>query len=527
MLETLAQLFEQIVNNFYKPGISVSLTDNPGTAYCVGDSITLPKSLLEEFTNQKLPRFTVLYHELGHALYSENLSTLINRWENLPTNNSSLKFNEKYMHLLNWIEDYYIEDKLKQDYPFLTDLLGCLKRLTLPYDIEELDKAFNHYYVKGHASISLSAADAYTFTNYIKQLLDLRKGYNFGRGPISLLSTKSKETTFIKTIVDFYNFCVAKNIFTDNQKLPPLANPNMVINNSGNGLGNSVDNTTHNPQRNSQGNPNQTVDDDSQGGGSVTSDHTHLVGTMATLPQFDEQETALFHDQFVSEQKLIKETIYKQQQIESVEESLDGLFNNLFKDTSIIQSKVIVPNFFNPNRLVDQVLFKAPSRSFNNVSIYRDISGSTVGHTFKLINSICDYLHKKIPIAYNFYLYSSGDISILQTSYEYWEEYRDTPEVYDDDPIFNQFEGGTNSDAIADVISEQLNDKWLNIIITDGDLHSLMRRENINSLLENVFVISVEESSNLKDCKHKIIVKSEESIPEIIPAILNMRSYVS
>ena len=44
--------------------------------------------------------------------------------------------------------------------------------------------------------------------------------------------------------------------------------------------------------------------------------------------------------------------------------------------------------------------------------------------------------------------------------------------------------GGTNSGAIADVITEQLNDKWLNIIITDGDLSDLMHRDNINSLLE-------------------------------------------
>ena len=70
MLEALASVYEEIVNNFYKQGVSVRVSDTPDTAYCQGDNITLPRHLLEEFTAQKLPRFTVMYHELGHALYS-------------------------------------------------------------------------------------------------------------------------------------------------------------------------------------------------------------------------------------------------------------------------------------------------------------------------------------------------------------------------------------------------------------------------------------------------------------------------
>ena len=75
--------------------------------------------------------------------------------------------------------------------------------------------------------------------------------------------------------------------------------------------------------------------------------------------------------------------------------------------------------------------------------------------------------------------------------------------------------GGTNSSAIADVITEQLDDKWLNIIITDGDLHDLMRRDNIQSLLENVFVISVDNDSSLNDVPNKIIINDESEIKSI------------
>ena len=518
MLETLVRIFQEVVNNFYKQGVTVELSDTPDTAYCNGNHIVLPKHLLEEFTAQKLPRFTVLYHELGHALYSHDLNSLIEKWSNLPASHNSFIFDEKYMHLLNWIEDYYIEKQLVKDYPFLSDLLSCLKQLTLPYDIEAIDKAFNHYYVKGYATLGLSANDAYTFTNYINKLLDLRKANGFGRGPISLLSLKSRETQFIKTIIEFYNWCVTKCIFDDQTKLPPLTNPNMTAGsdqNQGQGQGQGL------TQGQSQG---QSSGDDKGAQGGSYSDHSQLVGVaIESLPKFDPKEVAIFSDKFVAEQKLIKEEIAKQFRVDSVEQSLDGLFNSIFKDTSIIQPKVIVPNFFNPNRLVDQVLFKTPDKSFNNVSIYRDISGSTSGDRHHLINEICKFLDIKIPVSYNFYLYASGNISILQTSFEDWDEDDVIPDTYNNDPIFQQMGGGTNSSAIADVISEQLNDKWLNIIITDGDLHDLMRRQNIQALLENVFVISIVESNDVRDCPNYIIVDDESLIPTIPEAILHMK----
>ena len=296
-----------------------------------------------------------------------------------------------------------------------------------------------------------------------------------------------------------------------------------MVHSSGSGSGGN--NTQQNQYIGSDpGNSNEQGTDDpgNQGNGGTSSDHSHMIGVQQTLPKFDPTEVAIFHDKFVSEQKLIKNEIMKQHRVET-QQSMDGLFNSLFKPTSIIQSKVIVPNFFNPNRLVDQVLFKAPDKSFNNVSIYRDISGSTHGDTFELINDICKYLDNKIPIDYNFYLYASGDISILQTSFEDWDDKDEVPSIYDEDPIFQQMGGGTNSSAIADVISEQLNDKWLNIIITDGDLYDLMRRDNISSLLENVFVISVEDSHVVDECPNHIIVTEHSQIPLIAQAIVNMK----
>lgn len=506
MYEAIARIFERVINNFYKQGVSVVLSDTPDTAYCEGTKITLPLHLLEEFTAQKLPRFTVLYHELGHALYSEDMTTFINKWKGLSSTFGPILYDDKYHHLINWIEDFYIEKKLLEDYPYLQDVLGCLKRLTVPYDIDAIDKCFNYYYQKGHASLTLSPTDAYMFTTYIKNLLNYRGSSSFGKGPISLLSNKSNETKYIRELIDFYNWCVSKGILDDNVYYPALSNPNNVLQSSGGQP------SSNGQSSNGQSNPT----DASDGNGGSYSDHSHIVGELLeVVPTFDSKEAKIFNEQFVSEEKLIRSEILSSTKVESKVDSLDGLFSSTYSDTSIMQSRIIIPNFFNPNRLIDQVLFEKPNKTFNKVSVYRDISGSTHGSTFKLINSICEYLNNKIPIEYNFYLYSSGDISIMETQYQYWESSYDTIELYEHNPIYQQMGGGTNSSAIADVITEQLDDKWLNIIITDGDLHDLMRRDNIQSLLENVFVISVDNDSSLNDVPNKIIINDESEIESI------------
>lgn len=506
MLETLKSIFEFVANNFYKKGIKIDLTNEADTAYCVGDRICLPIPLLEKFTQDKLPRFTVFYHELGHALYSERLTKFIEKWENLPSI-TTLSYKPEYHHLLNWIEDFYIEDRIVKDYSYLKDIVGCLKQLTFNYDITAIDKAFNHYYLKGCSSPSLNAMDGFKFSNYLKTLISYRQDPAFGITSISLLTNKSINTKFIKTFVEFYDWCVNLKIL-DGNVLPPLSNPINIINNTSN-----------------TNNANIITQQSGDNGGTIT-DHTHLVGgCKEVFPDIDVSSTAIFVDQFTSEQKMIKEKLANRSQVQSTNKSLDGLFTTLFKDTSIIQNKVIVKNFFNPNRLVDGVLFKMQDKAFNNVSIYRDISGSTSGNYFELINNICKYLFDKIPIAKHFYLYASGNISILETEFEDWPDYYNKPDLYSIDPVFQQMEGGTNSGAIADVITEQLNDKWLNIVVTDGDLDDLFDRDNIGTLLSNIFIISIGnvKHSDKIDPSHLIYIKDDTDIDKIASALLNMK----
>ena len=508
MYKILNKIFEEILQNFYDPEITVRIDDKESNAYCSDKSIVLSQQLLSTFAKQKLPRFNILYHELGHALYTGPMFELINKWENIPSkSHSELEYNNKYFHLINWIEDFYIENELLKDYPYLDDILKCLKRLPITYDITAIDKAFNHYYVYGYSSSELSAIESMEFYNYINTLLQYRRSYNFGKGPISLLIHNSNETRYIKTLIEFYNWCVQKKIFKENTVLPKLSIPCNIV----------VPSLISVPQESTIGDSNDWI---SECTGGSSSEHTHIIAKyLECFPDLDTSKLDVFLDDYVTEEKLIKNEIVNQSRVDSKKQSLDGLFNSRYIDTPIQQSKVIIKNFFNPNRLIDQVLFKTPSKSFNNVSIYRDISGSTSGQRHTLINTICKFLLDHIPIAANYYLYASGNISILQTNFIDWPDYSNQPKEYLNNPLFKQMSCGTNSDAIADVITEQLNDKWLNIIVTDGDLNALMGRDNIESLLENVFVISL---ANIDNIKNYIIVKDETEVPNIIPALLKL-----
>ena len=180
-------------------------------------------------------------------------------------------------------------------------------------------------------------------------------------------------------------------------------------------------------------------------------------------------------------------------QVNTQGSTISGLFNGRYSDSSIIQPRPQIVNFFNPHRLIDQNLFLKKDHTYMNVNIFRDISGSTRGDIHELMHYVTEHLLKEIPVEVDYYLYSSGEISIVKIDYIPWKNSDQAPDEYANNEVFKQFGGGTNSDAIADVMTQQLSDKWLNIIITDGDLNSLMHRENIFALLKNVFVVAVKD----------------------------------
>jgi hypothetical protein len=497
--QAYVNVLQFITNNFYtsdgKP-ISIELSkDGKAQNYYDGSKIVLSDQLLDAYGQLNLPRFLIYYHELGHHLYSKGLFTFLESWQRQTS--GPLTWKETYHHLVNWIEDFYIEDRLLKEHSYLTDVIGCIRKLPPEYDIKSIEYAFNFWYVHNAPTPALQYNDQLIFKSYIDRLLALRstKQTRFGHGILTTLSIKpSVETQFAIMIIEFYNWCISKGILPDNKTIPPLQNPNEhLVPNTDKGS-KDLDNLYKSLEEGFDPGKHDASTRVGNAGASMEHSHKHAV---ITIPDYVERShisasTELLKEELVIENRLInKELIDMSQNFDTANTTLDGLFNSRYKDSMNMQPRVNVTNFFNPNRLVDQHLFREKQHTYNNVAIYRDISGSTSGETHTLMHHVCEHLMKDVPVDVQYYLYSSGEVSILQVPYIPWMDDHKIPQDYEDNPMFKQLGGGTNSDAIADVITEQLSDKWLNIIVTDGDLHSLLARENIHSLLRNVFVIAV------------------------------------
>lgn len=507
-------ILEQITNNFYKVDgikhVSIVLDDKGNNSYD-GKTIKLSSGLMEAFHELNLPRFTVYYHELGHHLFTQGMFKLEDNWRRIST--GPIAWQDCYHHLMNWIEDFFIEDALLKQYSYLKDVLTCLKKLPIEYDVNRIEYAFNYWYLYATPTSALTYNDQIIFKTYVTQLLNYRSTspVRFGFSVLSTLSIKkSNETKYVELLIEFYNWCVTKKIFPPNKALPPLSNPNNYIPDAGSG------NSTN------DGNGNDPASSSSGGSHSAHSGQVGKTNIKECLPITN--KTDLFKSELVQENKLINhELLDMSQRVQAEKCTLDGLFNSTYKDSALIQSKVIVPNFFNPNRIVDQILFREKQHSYMNVAIYRDISGSTNGSIHKVMHKVCEHLYSQIPVDITYYLYSSGDISICEVPYIPWEMYSKEPQVYLDNPIFKKFEGGTNSSAIADVITQQLSDKWLNIIVTDGDLVDLMGRDNIQALLNNVFVIYVTDNvTRTLDVPNLVTISSKSNLNIINDGLMKL-----
>ena len=511
--QAYANVLQFITNNFYTSdgeNIQVIINNEDKDNSYGNNKIVLSEALMDAYGTLNLPRFLIYYHELGHHLYSKGMFVMLDIWAKI--NSGPLKWIKHYHHLINWIEDFYIEKQLKKHHSYLTDVIDCIRKLKPEYDISLIQYAFNYYYVHEAPTPSLTYADQLIFKGYVDKLLTLRDTTKtrFGNGILTTLSIKpSIETQFALTIIEFYNWCISKNIFdnTNNPPPPPLNNPNQHIEKQGNEqqISNFMEQLGD-----------QLKDGKTLSPGSSISDHTHTVGEFEYYKEVApiKEPTDLIKEELVQEQTLInKEMLDMSQQSQVIQSTLDGLFTTKYKDSINIQPKVSVLNFFNPNRIADQNLFLEKAHTYMNVAIYRDVSGSTSGETHTLMSYVCEELFKDIPVDITYYLYSSGNISIIEVPYITWHNDSIKPKEYLNNPLYKQLGGGTNSDAIADVITTQLSDKWLNIIVTDGDLNSLMNRENIHALLKNVFVVAV--NSPLEDNLKGISITKQADVKHI------------
>lgn len=535
--EDIVKALEYLTNNYYaeqkgtKKPINVELTDQQINFYD-GSSITLSKTLFMTLLQNKLPALTVYYHELGHYLYSDQMLKYLHNWKK-KTNQSILQYKNIYAHLLNWIEDYYIEARLKNEYTYLHDILSCLKRIPLPQDkdINDIQFAFHYFYIYNKPHPKLNKLEAKQFMKYLDELLKMRdiRTVSFGNGLVSGLTVKQNvQTVFAKKLIEFYEFCVSVGIFPKDEVLPPQSHP-MTILTPVKQPQSQKDQGAAQPQKKTvQGDRTSTMESDLESGDTGTSDaHSGQIGVIdgyieqIPLPAYTDIHLKELYD----DQTTMLDTVIStfSEQIVSRGNMLRGLFTPDYKDSPIIQNKYNIINFFNPYRIQDQVLFKERKRTYLNVAIFRDISGS-VSHTeWELMGEVIDLLMHDIPLEVTYYLYSSGKISIIEVPYIKWTKELNVPQIYKDNPLYKQLRGGTNSDAIGDVIEKQFSENWLNIILTDGDLNALFRRKDLDRLLDNVFIINIGGILTQTNRKvHYYNLKSVKDIPDIYTKLSNV-----
>lgn len=515
MLETV----QTLINQFYpRPrhlftDVTVTMSDRCEAYYNEKtDTITFGEPLLDMFYEARLPKFALMYHEAGHRWFSHDVIKLFNQWKNLT--HITPVYDKKYHHLMNWIEDFYIEEKVVKEYPFLTDIVSCL-RMVPSKDLTSIKHVFNYLYITGQPSPAfMDPKDQQDFIDQFNRLFNLRRHPNFGMTPLSqFVARQSIEMMFIEKLVEFYDWLVLKDVFDKDVPLPPSPHPIVTTNvqtpgkqnGNGNGNGNSV--------------PKPTLNGTSVGGTSTTYT-TKIGGVRVTynIPQHNNKTLIKMYRE--ERQRFVG-------RIDTNNSTLDGVFNGKFVDSNLMSNHINIKHCFEPKKLLDEMIFKKKERCFNNVSIYRDVSGSTHDdNLFSLINNVCAGIIKEIPIQYHFYLYASGDVSILELPFISWDDENTPPEVYTDNEDFRNLGSGTNSGAIANVIAEQFNDKHLNIVVTDGDLHNLFKRDDLNALLQNVFTIFVgidETSATNYTEKMKpnsyIFIKDESDIPMILNKI--------
>lgn len=488
--QAFLKILTYLTNTFYNKDptnpINVIFNDTKDTNnFFDGQKIVLSELIVDRFGELNLPRFIVYYHELGHLLYSEGAFRLEEKWTTMTS--GPLTWNPAYHHLFNWIEDFYIENQLKKEHSYLTDVLNCIKRIPPDYDITHVTKAFNYYYnYEAVTPALLDYKDQLQFKKYIDTLLSLRedKVIKFGYGVFTNLSIRpSNDTKFAMLLIEFYNWCVSKNIFDPQQPpLPALTNPNNTITQA----------PVNNPA--TAGTPTTVGTPQPNGPGAISAHSGKSQTSVLYVEQAPVSKAVdILKEELLVENRLIQAQLYESTQVcQADKNSIEGLFTPHYKISPVVQNNVKIENFYNPDYLYNELLFKKRLKSYMNVTIFRDISGSTSGETHALMHEVCEMLMASIPLDINYYLYSSGDISIIKVPYIAWPNSEIIPSQYQSDPLFKQLDGGTNSDAIADVITEQYDDRSLNIIITDGDLTALLARENIYALLKNVFVINVD-----------------------------------
>jgi hypothetical protein len=426
--------------------------------------ITLYEKLVSDLWESGIPPLLVFYHEIGHVLYTT---------KSLSDYGKGLK--PDVFLLLNWLEDFFIEDKLMKELYYIKPYIKMLHEV-VPEHIDDWEKphfALHYYYcyegMTPRWMDKTSPPIAKEFKRYIEQLKHLR---------LSFESRFAKEK-FIRMFEDFYKFCIMHGILTEETPPPPTDPSPGKGKKKGTGTGGE-----HTGKGGGKTAGPEAEDEASEGaaGDTYKDDLGEDVPESELItPPFKPLDPTKGFDPMFKELLALLEKEFDKSLYDSFKLSKKGKPELVPITRSTTSPRSMVdPIAIETSRSDIYLEYTTEEFSYTAYNLFIDVSGS-VGHnmTFnQLGKSIIDII-KHFPHA----VYGYGN------DVTKWDQKKI------DNILKLRCGDGTESPIIGDIILEKKELGNLNIILSDGDLGNLCRRKDISEITKQYLFVFVVSSS--------------------------------
>jgi hypothetical protein len=461
--------FEKYLNaiytSFYKADGSLKIKPGHEGGFVNLDAmeIVLFEKLIQDLWASGIPPLLVFYHEIGHVLYTPKEVMEYGR---------SLR--PDIFKLLNWIEDFYIEDKLMKELYFIKPYIRMLHEVVPDFidDWEKPEFALHYYYCYEGLTprwMDKTKPDpiATQFKRYIEQLKHLRVSF----------SSRFAREKFIRLFEEFYTFCVKHKILT--KKTPPA--PLEPRESEGDETkGTKGAGGTHTGGAGGETKAASEESEEGAGEGDYADDEGEDVPKSKLIrPPFKPLDPVKGFDPMFKELMTLMEKEYEKSLYDSFKLSKRGKpeLVPITKPTTSPRS-MIDPIAIETGRSDIYLEYTTEEFSYTAYNLFIDVSGS-VGHnlTFNTLGRDIINIIKHYPYA----VYGYGD------DVTKWDQKKI------DNILELSCRDGTESPIIGDIILEKKELGNLNIILSDGDLGNLCRRKDISEITKQylfVFVVS-------------------------------------
>lgn len=502
---------EQYLNSIYKTyytstgNVKILKGNEGGFINMDTNNMVMYDEMIVDLWDSGVPPLLVFYHEIGHLLYTS---------KDLVTLGSSL--NKSEFNLLNWLEDFFIEDKLCKELYYIKPYIKMLHEV-VPDFIDDWQKprfAFNYYYAfEGQTPMWMSQTTPpidKTFENSIKTLLTLRRSINSRFG----------QQRFLNEFQKFYMFCVTNGILEQHTP-PPPTQPQPPQPTPGGGQGQQGQGQPGNGSGRGTGGAGTANDVDLSGTGQST--NTTMGGTIVD-PNDVDQTYAPAPVNMGKYKPLDPVKGFANPLKDLMIQLVNELDKQLYNDYKLAKKgkQELVPrarNTSSPRSMVDPVAIAT-----NSESIYLEYVTEEVNYVGYNL-----FIDASGSVGYNTD-YNTGCVEIVKIIKNYtYNVYTFNDKLVKLSPVeigkLNQLSGtgGTESSLIASIVLEKREANNLNIVFSDGDLSYLISDKQFNTVKNKyLFVffcvydpVSYEQNlSNYLDPKQFFCYKDAADLPK-------------